>query len=878
MPPKQPPVIKEKKFVVAVSLSQGKHIPFNSSIVRVQCGTESFDIARRGENPVYNETKEIFLTDPPPYVCFTLLENRFFGSATPKGTFKVNLEKSFFDDGKESQKYHACPLSYNAFTENGTGVGQLEVEVKCWTKDKGASVAYREALGVLTARINDSRHLPKLSPSSKPRHVIEVAYGLQRFCTRGSATGKWDDTMRLWIYEQTKEYRIDLTLIERAEGTTTGGTVLGRCLVSAGNWVEANLQGSGEKETTTSIWCEFQAAAATASDRDENVLRANTVDIAAKSAAGDPSSPAIPKDSKNQALKIDFTFTPRAVAEQLFFEGLWRHFDTDSSGALDRVEVAAMMDTLRVNMSDEEMEQFVKSVDANSDGQLDHDEVLGLLRSGNFQASALSAQMMQFLLDGKEGLERMISSIGDGVTMVNGSAVRNTSSGTDADDMGLLIFDRNSGMMLHEHIPWYIKVALKSMYRSGVGRSMAQTSAVRSMLVAQSVAEGKKMDDPASKAKIPGFIEQYGLDLAEIRDPISSFPHFNAFFYRHLKPGARPIDSPTDPTIAVSCADSRMSVFKKMTDATKVWVKGSDFTVEKLLGPRQDLLPLFTNPTLVIARLAPQDYHRVHFPVTGTMGKITEIDGTLYTVNPVAVRQEINVYTENVRHILELNTKEFGKVIMIMVGATMVGSVNVNPQFKKEGAPFNKGDDAGYFAFGGSTTLLLFQPGSIELDQDLVDFSSKPIEVLLKQGQKIGKATGHFAESVSSAKNNLENLRSYFGRFDVDGSGFLSTSEATSCVSLLFPNESLTTIVARIKGADLDGDGKMSFLEFCAIAKDVERLPQSRASLATRLTKFYEKYNKEAISRIPEICDRYEGRADELFSALVAKYGPEPQN
>lgn len=863
----------DKKYVISVSLSQGKHIPVNSSIVRVSCGSESFECARRGENPVYNETRDFFLVDPPQYVTFTLLESRFFGSATPKGSFRVGIEKSFFSEVTGSKKYHACPLCYNAFMDQGNAAGQLEVEVKCWIRDKAAALAYRDTLGIISANFKETRNLAKPSSSSK-RHFIEVNYGIQRFCTRGAIAGTWSDTMRLWMYEQTKDYRLHLTLVERGEKETTGGNVLGRCLINAGNWVD--LVKDSPTESKTAVWCEFQAVTgAAASDRDESNLRAKTIDVAAVASA-DPSSPLIATGSKNQEVKVEFTFSPRLVCENLFFQGLWKHFDSDDSGSLDRVEVAAMMDTLRVNMTDDEIDKFVTSVDSNSDGQLDQSEVMELLRSGQFQSSALSAQMMQFLLDGREGLERMISSIGEGVKMVNGAAVATSSSGDDSDDMGLLIFDRNSGMMLHEHIPWYIKVALKSMYRSGVGRKMAQTSKVRSMLVAQSVGEGKKMNDPSSKSKIAGFIEQYGLDVNEIRDPIESFPHFNAFFYRHLKPGVRPVDGLDDDSIVVSPADCRMSVFKKMTDATKVWVKGSDFTVEKLLGPRQDLLPYFTNPTLVIARLAPQDYHRVHFPVSGTMGKITEISGTLYTVNPVAVRQEINVYTENVRHILELNTDKFGKVIMIMVGATMVGSVNVNPQFKKEGTRFEKGEDAGYFAFGGSTTLLLFQPGSVTLDQDLVDFSTKPIEVLLRVGQKIGKATGCFAESITSATNSLANLRSYFGRFDVDGSGFLSTSEATSCVSLLFPDESLGTIVARIKGADLDGDGKMSFLEFCAIAKDVERLPQSRTVLATRLSKFYEKYNKSAMSRIPEICDKYEGREDELFAALVAKYGPEP--
>lgn len=905
MPPKiaaAAAVAQEKRFIIQVSVSQAKHIPFNSSILRVALVSPKnpdlvkdakMEIAGRGSDPVYNETFDFHLTAIPDCVEFTLLEPKFFGSPVIRAKLRVPLAREHFPtdaDNFDGKRHRACPLSFNSFIkcqENGEPlapvkgaaqpevqtVGQLELEIKCGLKTNATALAYRETLGVMAAKVSKSSNLPK--PASGKKLFVEVSYGLQRLTTKaGDASGSFDDMMRLWVYEKTKDYRMDFAVIERGEKEVAGGVVVARCLVSTSNFVTSALKNDNSDSTTISVWCDFQLpTAAVASDRDEGTLKARTVDVGGEVVPQSPTSKTI------MGIQVEFTFTPKAVAEKLFYCGLWEQFDADKSGSLDRVEVAAMMDTLRVNMSDADIDKFVASVDADGSGQLDQEEVLRLLQSGEFQSSALSSQMMSFLLDGKEGLERMIS--GDDTTssvkMVNGHAVRTTSTGEeDSDDMGLLLFDRNSGMMLHEHIPWYIKVALKSMYRSGLGRKVAQTQKVRNMLVAQSQAEGKKMNDPASKAKITGFIQQYGLDVGEILEPISSFPHFNAFFYRKLKPGVRPIDKPDDSTVVVSPADCRTSVFKKMTDATKVWIKGSEFTVEKLLGPRQDVVPLFTNPVLVISRLAPQDYHRVHFPVTGTMGKITEIGGTLMTVNPCAVRCEINVYTENMRTLLELRTKEFGTVILIMVGATMVGSINVNEQYKKEGTPFKKGDDLGYFAFGGSTTLLLFQPGSIELDQDLVDFSAKPIEVLLRQGQQIGKATGHFAESTSAATASLDNLRTFFGRFDADGSGLLDRSEAIACVSLLFPDESVAKIVDMIKNADADNDGRMSFLEFCAIAKNVERLPQARANTAGRLKRFYDKYNKEAIVRIPEILAKYEGREDELFQTLRDKYGPEP--
>lgn len=268
---------------------------------------------------------------------------------------------------------------------------------------------------------------------------------------------------------------------------------------------------------------------------------------------------------------------------------------------------------------------------------------------------------------------------------------------------------------------------------------MTESSAVRKMLLEQSRSEGVKMNDPASRAKIKPFMELHGLKEEDFKLKVSDYPHFNAFFYRQLKEGSRPVDAPDQPGIAVSPADSRMTVFPHITEATKVWIKGNEFTVDKLLASRSDLAALYHDGTLVIARLAPQDYHRFHFPVTGSMGTITEVNGTLYTVNPIAVRQPINVYTENIRHILELHSDAFGTVVMIAVGATMVGSVNVLEEFKTPGARFQKGDEAGFFAFGGSTTLTLFPKGSITLDRDLVENSMKPLEVLVRVGQRIGE-------------------------------------------------------------------------------------------------------------------------------------------
>ena len=118
--------------------------------------------------------------------------------------------------------------------------------------------------------------------------------------------------------------------------------------------------------------------------------------------------------------------------------------------------------------------------------------------------------------------------------------------------------DRKTGMVLDEHIPTYIKVALNALYRTNIGTSLVSTDSVRAMLVKMSQTEGAKMDDPSSKAKIQSFVDQHNLNVKELLLPLDQYSTFNEFFYRRLKPGARPVDAENDPQVAVSPADCRM--------------------------------------------------------------------------------------------------------------------------------------------------------------------------------------------------------------------------------------------------------------------------------------------------------------------------------
>jgi phosphatidylserine decarboxylase len=221
----------------------------------------------------------------------------------------------------------------------------------------------------------------------------------------------------------------------------------------------------------------------------------------------------------------------------------------------------------------------------------------------------------------------------------------------------------------------------------------------------------------------------------EILEPLESFNNFNEFFYRKLKEGVRPISHPENVDVAVSPADCRLNVFETIDCATEIWIKGKNFNLQNLLLD-DNLVSVFNGGSLVISRLAPQDYHRFHLPVSGAIGETTHHDGAYYTVNPIAIRESIDVFTENRRAVTLIHSESFGLVLMVAVGAAMVGSIVLTTQ---NGQHVQKGDEHGYFAFGGSTVLTLFQKNTITFDNDLIVNSQKPIETYVKMGTSIGR-------------------------------------------------------------------------------------------------------------------------------------------
>lgn len=243
---------------------------------------------------------------------------------------------------------------------------------------------------------------------------------------------------------------------------------------------------------------------------------------------------------------------------------------------------------------------------------------------------------------------------------------------------------------------------------------------------------GWRMDRPASRAKVAPFIRDYGVDVAEFADPVDSYGTFNEFFYRKLKPEARPVTA--GETVAVFPADGRHLAIADVSAADHFYIKGQRFDLAAFLGSAE-LAEEFAGGSVLISRLCPVDYHRFHFPVSGQVGATRILDGSLRSVSPLALRRKLSILWENRRALTEVVSDTFGKVVVVEVGATCVGGMH---QTFTPNSRIEKGDDKGYFSFGGSCVTTVFKKGAIRFDDDLLEQAALGREVYAKMGEQCG--------------------------------------------------------------------------------------------------------------------------------------------
>lgn len=284
-------------------------------------------------------------------------------------------------------------------------------------------------------------------------------------------------------------------------------------------------------------------------------------------------------------------------------------------------------------------------------------------------------------------------------------------------------YDRQSGLLKTEKVAgekWLVW-----LYNNPVGEATLWVLAKRKVV---SSLYGNRMDRPSSTKKIQAFVEEFNIDMSTAQK--QEFNSFNDFFTRKLKNNARPVD--TNSTVTVSPADGKILAYANIRNSDFI-IKGYRFDIFSFLNNAR-LAQNYLDGSLVIIRLAPFDYHRFHFPISGSVSHITRIDGDYYSVNPLALRKMTEIFCLNKREFTIISNPLFGDVVMTEVGATMVGSIvkTYTGNFVK------KGEEKGYFKFGGSTVVLLFEKNKIRIDEDLLINTLKGYETVIKEGERIG--------------------------------------------------------------------------------------------------------------------------------------------
>jgi phosphatidylserine decarboxylase len=285
--------------------------------------------------------------------------------------------------------------------------------------------------------------------------------------------------------------------------------------------------------------------------------------------------------------------------------------------------------------------------------------------------------------------------------------------------------ERKSGSLIKEFVP--SEGMLRWLYNSSLGKVTLNTLVKRKMLTRLG---GWYMSSRFSKKKIDKFITQYQVDLSNFKITDSkAYLNFNDFFFRKVRPEKRPIGNGV-----VSPADCKMLAFQSITDASSFFVKGSEFTIESFLK-NKELANKYAEGSMLIARLAPTDYHRFHFPASGLISESKDIKGRYFSVSPMALKKSLEIFCQNYRTYSILETKEYGDILISEVGATMVGSII---QTYEDNSQVEKGKEKGYFAFGGSTLVLFFEKGKVKLAADILENTRKGYETSVFVGENVG--------------------------------------------------------------------------------------------------------------------------------------------
>lgn len=287
--------------------------------------------------------------------------------------------------------------------------------------------------------------------------------------------------------------------------------------------------------------------------------------------------------------------------------------------------------------------------------------------------------------------------------------------------------DRASGALVEERV--FGEVALRRIYGPGPGGVLLRALMSRALV---SWLYGRLQRRAGSRKKIAGFVESLGIDADEAEHPLGDYATLDAFFTRRLRVDARPVDA--DPTALCSPADGRALAFADLDASAPLPIKGQTLSLATLVGGP---LPCARAAVLVV-RLAPADYHRFHAPCAGVLSAPRRLGGPLHSVHPRALAAGAPSFG-NRREVSRLDSEAFGPLLLVDVGAMLVGEI----ERSRGPGPVEKGEELGLFHFGGSTVVLVADADRVQLDPDLLAHSARGLETRVRMGERVGVARAH---------------------------------------------------------------------------------------------------------------------------------------
>lgn len=249
---------------------------------------------------------------------------------------------------------------------------------------------------------------------------------------------------------------------------------------------------------------------------------------------------------------------------------------------------------------------------------------------------------------------------------------------------------------------------------------------------------GAMQDLPLSQSKIAPFIKNFHIDMGDYlpqegRSEESPYANFNQFFIRRFRPGKRPFVK--EPQEMAAFSEARYFGYESVADDEAVPVKGA-FLKPKALVANKKWEETFHDGPLLLARLCPVDYHRYHFPDKGVVLDDYRVKGLYHSVNPLALKAKEDILITNERHVTILETENFGKLAYVEVGAICVGKI-IQSQPLTKGRAFERGEEKGYFLFGGSTVIVVGEKGRWKPSADILENTRKGLETYLHLGMTV---------------------------------------------------------------------------------------------------------------------------------------------